>query len=959
MPDESLPTGTVTFLFTDVEGSTRLWEAQHDAMATALSLHDRLLRSVIAAHGGHVFKTVGDAFCSAFQTPIAALMASLAAQRALAVASWGEVGQLSVRMALHTGAAEERDADYFGPTVNRVARLLSAGHGGQVLLSAAARDAIGAELPAETALRDLGERRLKDLARPERVFQFVAPDLPETFPPLATLDARPNNLPAQPTPLLGRDAELAAAKERLRAPGTRLLTLTGPGGTGKTRLSLQIAADLIDDFAHGAWFVDLGAVLDAALVAAEIARALEVREEGSGSLELQLLAHLRERQLLLVLDNFEQVLPAATLVGRIIAACPKVRLLATSRARLRVNGEREHPVPPLGLPDLKSLPDPERLTAFPAVELFVQRAAATKPEFALTAANAPAVAEICVALDGLPLAIELAAARINLLPPQAMLPRLGRRLTLLTGGARDRAERQQTLRGTIAWSYDLLSAHEQALFARLSVFAGGWTFEAAAAVTNADGAIDPFEATGQLVEHSLVRQEERDGEPRFGMLATLREFAAERLAERGEIEPMRRAHAAYVRAVAEEARPHLVGADQAAWLDRLEAEHDNVRAALAWSLDGGDREDALRLAGSLWRFWYVRGHLSEGRSWIERAIAHRDGRPPDLVGDVLDGAGMLAEAQGAADAATAFLEEALLIRKTSGSDEGIAGTLVILGNLQQYQGDYESAERHFREAAELARDAGAERQLANAVSSLGDIAMWRGDHDAARQLLEDGLDLFRRLGDRRGECANLLSLGGLHSRRGEFLEGAARSEEGLVLSRTLGDQGATVAASNNLAGALFRLDDLERVEELCTESRQLSQQIGYANGHTVASNFLGRLSTKRGALDQASDYLRESLEVAQQAGDKALVADAVEALGQLAFAEGDPFRATQLLSTADALFDAIGAALPGDLRADFDACLAMTKRDLGPDRFSAAWQCGRRLGVDDLLGQPAASTQTP
>src|SRR5215207_7851027 len=596
----SLPSGTVTFLFTDIEGSTKLWERSPQAMQRALARHDQILRDAVEDLGGCVFKTIGDAFCCAFSTTTDALEAALEAQRALLTKEgWPEeTGPLRVRMALHTGTTEERDGDYFGPPVNRVARLLSAAHGGQVLLSLATQELVRDQLPLDVELRDLGEHRLKDLFGPERVFQLVAPGLPAEFPPLRTLEGHPNNLPLQPTPLVGREREVSEIAERLRSEGVRLLTLTGPGGTGKTRLALQSAAELLEEFDDGAFFVALAAITDPELVPSAIAEPLGVRESAEQTLQESLKSYIRDKRLLLILDNFEQVLEGAPVAGELVGACPKLKVLATSRIPLRLYGEQEYPVPPLALPDPSDLPPLEILTQYGAVKLFVERARAVKADFAVTNESAPAVAEICARLDGLPLAIELAAARIRILPPQQMLQRLGDRLKLLKGGARDVPARQQTLRGTIDWSYDLLTEEEKVLFWRLSVFSRSHTLEAAEEVCDPEGKLDALEVVGSLLEKSLLRREQGvGGEPRFVMLETVHEYAREKLEESEEAEEVERRHAEYFLALAEEANPKLKGPDQLQWLQRRETEHDNMRAALGRTLQRGETELTLELSG--------------------------------------------------------------------------------------------------------------------------------------------------------------------------------------------------------------------------------------------------------------------------------------------------------------------------------------------------------------------------
>jgi predicted ATPase len=894
----------VTFLFTDIEGSTPLLHELGDRYAEALAEHRRLLRESFSRHGGVEVDTQGDAFFVAFARAKDALAAARDAQQAL------NEGPVRVRMGLHTGEPVVTDEGYVGIDVHRGARVVSAGHGGQVLLTQSTRDLLPEELSDAVSLRDLGEHRLKDLTQPQRLYQLLIPGLENDFPALKTLEARPTNLPIQPTPLIGREQQVTAVMTLARRESIRLVTLTGAGGTGKTRLSLQVAAELVADFDDGVFFVDLAPIVDPHLFIATVAQTLSVRERPGESLSETLKNYLREKHLLLVLDNFEQLLDAGPAVSALLATAPNLKVLVTSRAPLHLSGEHEYSVPPLAVPDLGKSEPPSTLGAYEAVQLFLTRAQAMKPEFELTSENAPAVAEICVRLDGLPLAIELGAARVRVLSPQALLGRLRERLALLTEGTRDAPARQRTLRDTIAWSYGLLDASEQRLFARLSVFLGGATIDAAEAVCESmeelGGAV--FDGIASLVEKSLLRrQDEGPGaESRIVMLETIREYALEKLEGNEEGTLLRQRHATYFAALAEEAEPEILGADQIAWLERLEYERDNFRAALGWSLEQGDTELALRLIGSLRRAWVARGHLSETRTWLEAAFERSAAVPVQVEAKARYGLGRVALVQGDYDRAIPSLEESAHLFREVGEAEGLVFSLADLGFVATAQGRHADAQRFADEALAEAKAVGNETTIAAALHSLACTKLDADEYGEARTLFEQSLALRRKVGDKRNIANSLCYLGSVALLEGDYEAATALLDESLALGRDLGNLLIVSAGLANESLVTLAAGEAGRAAPLCIESLALSHELG----------------------------------------DRRTSVECLHALAGIAAVQAEPLRAALLSGAAESLHAEIKAPPSPAERMVGERFLPIARAAVDDQSFEAAWAEGRQMGYD-------------
>jgi predicted ATPase/class 3 adenylate cyclase len=775
------PTGTVVLLFTDIEGSTKLLQRAGDSYADLLAGHREVLRSAFAAHGGFEVDTEGDAFFVVFGSAGEAVAAAAEAQRALAAHAWPDGFEVRVRIGIHTGQPRLIDGRYVGLDVHRAARVMAAGHGGQVLLSDATRRSLeGVDVIA------LGEHRLKDLLQPEPLYQLAIEGLPSEFPALKTLGNRPNNLPIQPNALIGREREVDEVVALLRDEAVRLLTLTGTGGTGKTRLALQVGAELLDDFPSGVFFVSLAPIGDPGLVIPTVAQTLAVREVAGEQLSETLAGYLEQKKMLLVLDNLEQVIGAAGVVAELLERCRSLRALVTSRERLRLSAERVHAVPPLNVPSEQTSVD--ALVGNDAVALFAVRAHAAKNDFALRDENAAAVAEICRRLDGLPLALELAAARVAALTPQALLARLGDRLKLLTGGARDTDERQRTLRATIEWSYDLLSKPEQTLFNRLSIFVDGCRIDGAESVCDPDQslAIELLDGLQSLIEKNLLRQRaDDDGEPRYWMLETIREYGLERLAASVELDRLHDSHARHYLEIAENAKPQLTGSEQVLWLRRVQDELDNFRSAFTRFTDTSSVEELLRLATALWRALWLGGKITEAREWLRLALASDGSSGNSRRIEALRAAAFLAMWQGAHEDQNAFAEQALTLARASGDKALLAGALVSAGHAATSRSDYEAAEQLLEESLELAREVGDARAACMALGSLGTLYRTTYRPDRARQVWQESLPLIRAVGDRYGTAIVLFGLAFVAIEEGQADDASPLLVEALTLSNEL------------------------------------------------------------------------------------------------------------------------------------------------------------------------------
>jgi predicted ATPase/class 3 adenylate cyclase len=904
----ALPSGTVTLLFTDIQGSTRQWEERGPAMPEALRRQDDLLRTAIEAHGGHVFKTIGDAFCTVFSRASDAAAAAADAQRALAAEDWSAIGGLTVRMAVHSGATDERDGDYFGATVNRVARLLAIAHGGQVVVSGSTAALLYGVMPERTELLDLGSHRLKDLVEPEHVWQLSVETLHTDFPALRSLDARPNNLPIQRTSLVGREQDVADVVELLKR--YRLLTLVGSGGVGKTRLALQVGAELFDDYPDGVWFVDLAPISDPELVSSVAARALGIRQQEGRRADEVIPLSLKRKKLLLIFDNCEHVVEAvAALAASILTTAPEVTILATSRQALDIAGEAAHRLPSLPLPaDVAGLTADDALQ-YGAIVLFVDRARAADTRFGLSDDTAPIIAEICRRLDGIPLAIELAAARVKVLSISNIAQRLNERFRILTGGGRDALPRQKTLSALIDWSYDLLTSQEQLLFARLGVFAGGFGLNSATSICGGEGldAIDILDLLGSLTDKSLVVADTSAEHERYRLLESTAVYALEKLSASGEHEALARRHAEYFRERARDADERYGTGSTFAWVAELELELDNHRAALEWALThGNDVVLGGAIAGAIVVLWDYAGLAIEGRDWIELALEQvSEAEQPHIAGSLWYALAYVTSGQRKHDAAKRAVRLCASVsdaRGTARAQGQLAFALLQMGRLDE-------ADATNEQALARARACGDTVNLGTYIETQASIARVRGDIRAARELYAQALAAYKVPGNESGIATALGNIAELEFADGQPEQALRVSSEALEI--LLRGKNATLIAS------------------------------GYTN------NVAYRIAL--GDLGAARDPAREGLLAALQARYDIYIAVALQHLALLAGLAGDTHCAAHLLGYVDAQFSALGMRREHTEQWSYDKLTTALRETLSADEIAQLTEAGATWSEDQAV----------
>lgn len=962
----NIPSGKVTFLFTDIESSTKLSQDFPDKISSAMEKHHSILQTAVESNNGFIFKHVGDAYHCVFGNAYHAVKAAVEIQAAHANEKWDKA-VIRVRVGIHSGNAEWNGKDYMGYiTLARAARVMSAAYGEQILISGDAYCLLSvSNQPARAdreihnefitphahdferrqsiSFRDLGERRLKDVILPIRLYQITGAGLREDFPPLNTLDARPNNLPIQLTSFIGRETEMKQVKDDLKL--NRLVTLASAGGSGKTRLALQLAAEIIDEYENGVWFVDLAALNDPALLTAKVNETLGIKEESKKAIEETLIDFLKEKEILILLDNCEQLVHAcAELAEKLLSSCPRLKIIATSREALNCKGEKTFRIPPLTMPDPNSQQTPEQLTQYEAVRLFIERALLVNPEFRVNNGNAPALAGVCSRLDGIPLAIELAAARTKILSVEKIHERLDDRFSLLTGGKRTALPRQQTLKALIDWSYDLLAEEERILWSRLSVFSGGWTLEAAEEICSYE-TIDKDEILdllSQLTEKSVIIYDEL--KERYRMLESIKQYGIEKLPNGDEIFLR---HLNYFLGLSQKVEPNIRTGNAKIWLGIIEADHNNFLSAIDWSANNNNSEKGGLVAVGLGEFWSIAGHYSTGIRLIENILQSSAAPDKSLRSKLLSWIGVFKWRHGDYEQSEKYHKENLAIGREIGDKRGIAASLNSLGIVSFYRGDYEQAEKYSKESLAIGKETGDKRGIAVSINNLGNLSFDWGDYDQSEKYFKESLVILEEIGDKRGVAATINNLGNVSYERGDYEQAEKYYKECLAIRKEIGDQRGIAASMGNLGNVSSARGDYEQAEKYHEESLAIRKNIGDKFGFAKSMDNMGNVSFARGDYEQAEKYLKESLAMRKEIGDKRGIAETMNNLGNVSYARGDYELSVKVLSSSEKILQSIGGALGKNDQTKKDEIIAKFQEQLSDKEFNKYWEDGKELTLEE------------